>query len=204
MGSWSDEIASAADRLKPVCAAVGRIQPRFGHAGNFIGTGSLVDAEKGIIAHQLPCDGRRTRQVRHSDGGEEVACARFTAGWRSTSSARRRRFDVNRFKVVEARLPKNAGRGFGKLDAVAMRIEPIDDAKMPKKALRFDTTPAAFMQAQSTTICTVGFPGPPKREQGPKGEIDWNFVISTLFGDLFGVKRLAPGRLLETFGARRI
>ena len=41
-------------RLKPICAAVGRIQPRFGHAGNFIGTGSLVDAEKGIIAHQLP------------------------------------------------------------------------------------------------------------------------------------------------------
>ena len=82
-----------------------------------------------------------------------------------------------------------------------MRIEPIDGAKMPKKAVRFDTTPAAFTQAQSTTICTVGFPGPPKREQGPKGEIDWNFVIRTLFGDLFGVKRLAPGRLLETFGA---
>ena len=82
-----------------------------------------------------------------------------------------------------------------------MRIEPIDGAKMPKQALRFDATPAAFTQAQSTTICTVGFPGPPKREQGPKGEIDWNFVIRTLFGDLFGVKRLAPGRLLETFGA---
>jgi serine protease len=200
MGSWSDEIAKTVNALKPVCAAVGRIQPRFGHAGNFIGTGSLVDADKGIILtnYHVMDDARAKFGVLMEENKSRVKIH----GWLEIDFVgEASRFDVNRFRIVEARLPKNAGRGFGKIDAVAMRIEPIEGAKMPKKALRFDTKPAAFMQAQSTTICTVGFPGPPKREQGPKGDIDWNFVIRTLFGDLFGVKRLAPGRLLETFGA---
>jgi serine protease len=200
MGSWSDEIAKTAGALKPVCAAIGRIQPRFGHAGNFIGTGSLVDAEKGVILtnYHVMDDARAKFGVLMEEKKSRIKIH----GWLEIDFVgEASRFDVNRFRIVEARLPKNAGRGFGRLDAVAMRIEPIDGAKMPKKALRFDAKPAAFMQAQSTTICTVGFPGPPKREQGPKGDIDWNFVIRTLFGDLFGVKRLAPGRLLETFGA---
>jgi serine protease len=200
MGSWSDEIAKTAERLKPICAAVGRIQPRFGHAGNFIGTGSLVDAAQGIILtnYHVMDDARAKFGVLMEEKKSRIKIH----GWLEIDFVgEASRFDVNRFRIVEARLPKNAGRGFGKIDAVAMRIEPIDGAKMPKKALRFDTKPTAFTQAQSTTICTVGFPGPPKREQGPKGEIDWNFVIRTLFGDLFGVKRLAPGRLLETFGA---
>lgn len=200
MGSWSDEVAKAADALEPVCKAIGRIQPRFGHAGNFIGTGSLVDAGKGIILtnYHVMDDARAKFGVLMEETKSRVKIH----GWLEIDFVgEASRFDVSRFRIVEARLPKNAGRGFGKIDAVAMRIEPIDGAKMPKKALRFDAKPAAFTQAQSTTICTVGFPGPPKREQGPKGEIDWNFVIRTLFGDLFGVKRLAPGRLLETFGA---
>jgi serine protease len=200
MGSWSDEIAKTAKALKPVCAAVGRIQPRFGHAGNFIGTGSLVDADKGIILtnYHVMDDARAKFGVLMEEKKSRVKIH----GWLEIDFVgEASRFDVNRFRIVEARLPKNAGRGFGKIDAVTMVIEPVDGARMPKKALRFDAKPAAFTQAQSTTICTVGFPGPPRREQGPKGEIDWNFVIRTLFGDLFGVKRLAPGRLLETFGA---
>ena len=200
MGSWSDEVAQAADALEPVCAAVGRIQPRFGHAGNFIGTGSLVDADKGIVLtnYHVLDDARAKFGVLMEEAKSRVKIH----GWLEIDFVgEASRFDVNRFRIVEARLPKNAGRGFGKIDAVTMRIEPIEAAKMPKKAVRFDAKPAAFTQAQSTTICTVGFPGAPKREQGPTGEIDWNFVIRTLFGDLFGVKRLAPGRLLETFGA---
>lgn len=200
MGSWSDEVAKAADALQPICRAVGRIQPRFGHAGNFIGTGSLVDPDKGIVLtnYHVLDDARAKFGVLMEEKKSRIKIH----GWLEIDFVgEASRFDVNRFRVVEARLPKNAGRGFGKIDAVAMVIEPVDGAKMPKKALRFDVKPAAFMQAQSTTICTVGFPGAPRREQGPKDEIDWNFVIRTLFGDLFGVKRLAPGRLLETFGA---
>lgn len=200
MGNWSDEVAKAADALEPVCKAVGRIQPRFGHAGNFIGTGSLVDAGKGIVLtnYHVMDDARAKFGVLMEEKKSRIKIH----GWLEIDFVgEASRFDVNRFRIVEARLPKNAGRGFGKIDAVAMVIEPVDGAKMPEKALRFDAKPAAFMQAQSTTICTVGFPGAPRREQGPKDEIDWNFVIRTLFGDLFGVKRLAPGRLLETFGA---
>src|SRR5690606_21617327 len=131
MGSWSDEIAQAADRLEPVCKAVGRIQPRFGHAGNFIGTGSLVDADKGIILtnYHVMDDARAKFGVLMEEKKSRIKIH----GWLEIDFvSEASRFDVNRFRIVEARLPRNAGRGFGRIDAVAMRIEPIDDATMPK------------------------------------------------------------------------
>jgi hypothetical protein len=199
MGSWDKEIAHARSALAPVCAAVGRIQPQFGHAGNFIGTGSLVDADKGIILtnYHVMDDARSLLGIMME---EESGTVRVHDWLEIDFVGEASRADTNRFRIVEARLPKNAGRGFGWLDAVTMRIEPIGDAVMPA-ALSFDAVMQTFTQAQSTTFCTVGFPGPPNPEQGPKGEVDWNFVIRTLFGNLFGVKRLAPGRLLEPFGA---
>jgi hypothetical protein len=199
MLTWEDEIARARPRLAPVCAAIGRIQPEFGHNRNYIGTGSLVDAGKGIIlTNYHVMDQARDRHgvlMEEKDGRVAIH------GWLEIDFVgEAARADTNRFRIVEAILPAGSGPGFGHLDAVAMRIEPIDGATMPQ-ALAFDAGFEVFQQAQSTTLCTIGFPGPPKREQGPKKDIDWDFVIQTLFGNLFGVKRLAPGQTLQTFGA---
>ncbi|RWI16740.1 hypothetical protein [Mesorhizobium sp.] len=101
--------------------------------------------------------------------------------------------------MIEATLPSGVGRGLGHMDAVGLRIEPIDDSEIPN-AMLFDGTPLVFNQATGTTLCTIGFPGPPKQNPGLKGDVDWNFVIGTLFGNLFGVKRLAPGRVSQTGG----
>ncbi|RWI16741.1 hypothetical protein [Mesorhizobium sp.] len=49
MGTWQKKVAKALPALKPICDAIGRIQPRNGHAGFFIGTGCLVDAAKGVV-----------------------------------------------------------------------------------------------------------------------------------------------------------
>ena len=37
----------------------------------------------------------------------------------------------NRFKVVEAILPAGYGRGFGRLDAAVLRIEPAEQPQQP-------------------------------------------------------------------------
>jgi serine protease len=198
MGTWQSKVKSARPQLKTICGAVGRIQPRFGHAGNFIGTGCLADAEKGIVLtnfHVLD-DARNRFGVLMEEKKKVVR----VHGWMEIDFlGEASSFDTRRFRVVEARLPKNAGRGFGRLDAVTLKIEPIDGAGMPK-AMKFDRTPVTFMQATSATLCTVGFPGPPDPREVAKGEVDWNFVIRTLFGNLFGVKRFAPGRVGEVNG----
>jgi serine protease len=198
MGTWQSKVTSALPALKTVCGAVGRIQPRFGHAGNFIGTGCLVDAEKGIaITNFHVLDDARAKFGVLMEEKKKVVRIH---GWMEIDFlGEASSFDTRRFRVVEAKLPKNAGRGFGRLDAVTLKIEPLDGAEMPK-AMKFDRTPATFMQATSATLCTVGFPGPPLQNQGPKGEVDWNFVIRTLFGNLFGVKRFAPGRAGQVTG----
>ncbi|MER9240901.1 S8 family serine peptidase [Mesorhizobium sp. M0633] len=193
MGTWQDKVAKAMPLLKPICDAVGRIQPRYGHAGNFIGTGCLVDAAMGIVLtnfHVLD-DARKKFGILMDEADGIVRIH----GWMEIDFlGEATSFATRRFRVVEARLPPRAGRGFGHMDAVTLRIEQIDDAEMPQ-AIAFDGTAMVFNQVAARTFCTVGFPGPPEQNQGPKGEIDWNFVIRTLFGDLFGVKRLAPGRI---------
>lgn len=198
IGTWKAKVETALPKLKTICNAIGRIQPRYGHAGNFVGTGCLVDADKGIVLtnfHVL--DDARTK---HGVLMEEKKRVVRVHGWLEIDFVgEASSFDTRRFRVVEARLPDKAGRGFGRLDAVTMRIEPLDGAEMPA-VIAFDRAPATFMQAAATTLCTVGFPGPPAGDQGPKGEVDWNFVIRTLFGNLFGVKRLAPGRIGQVSG----
>jgi serine protease len=198
MGAWHTEVTTARPKLKPICDAIGRIQPRFGHAGNFMGTGCLVDAAKGIVLtnyHVL--DDARTRfGVLMSEAGDHIRID----GWLEIDFLGEAAVDAERrFRVVEARLPRGYGRGMGRLDAATLRIEPLDGAEMPE-AIRFDGTRHAFNQATGTSFCTVGFPGPPRRDQGPRGEVDWNFVVRILFGDMFGVKRLAPGRVRQASG----
>jgi hypothetical protein len=110
-------------------------------------------------------------------------------------------FDSRRFRIVEANLDPDSGRGFGRLDAVTMKIEPIDDESvMPDKAIKFSPQVLDLTKTSSRDLCTIGFPGPPVEEQGPSGRVNWTFVSKTLFGDAFGVKRLAPGRVIRMPG----
>jgi hypothetical protein len=100
-----------------------------------------------------------------------------------------------RWRVVEARLPPGAGRLPGELDAAVLRIEALaaGAGELPAQAVPLSAD-IAYATGASPTLCTIGFSGPPVQLSPPEAVIDWNFVVSTLFGNRFGYKRLAPGR----------
>ena len=47
----------------------------------------------------------------------------------------------------------------------------------------------------------VGFPGPPPFTTGVHEGVDWTWVNTTLFGNRYGVKRLAPGNAHKPLGS---
>lgn len=194
-GIWEEQIRDARDQIRKTARAIGRIQPKGGHASNFLGTGSLVDRDQRFVLtnYHVLDDARSklgipmTRQdsTLTIHGGLEIDFVGEAGG-----------LARNRFKVVEARLPAGFGRGFGFLDAALLRIEPIDDESvLPEHPVTVDAMPA-FAAGGVSSVYTIGFPGRPRSSED-NASVDWAFVTATLFGNLFGFKRLAPGRFTQ-------
>lgn len=201
MGTWGAMVGPLQTELEKLAAAVGRIQPRRGHNGNFIGTGSLVDAGRGVVLtnyHVLedaiskffvPVQQVSATQIRI------LADLEIDFVGEATSLA------TNSFRVVEANLLPSSGRGFGRVDAVTLRIEPLGEASvLPNAAITFSPKVLDYAKASERSLCTIGFPGRPRYQEAPSGRVNWDFVVKTLFGDVFGVKRLAPGRVIAKPG----
>lgn len=200
MGDWADEVKKAHPKLAPIAASIGRIQQEMGHSKLFLGTGALVDAAKGIVLtnYHVVDDARSKAGILMEEKGKYKLKVH---GWLEIDFVgEAARSATNKFRVVEVMLPNGAGRDYGWLDAAALRIVPIGDAKMPKKAVRYDASKAVLDGALHQTIATIGFSGPPRKNQGNTKDIDWGFVVDTLFGGLFGVKRLAPGEIMQPVG----
>ncbi|HEY0661258.1 MAG TPA: trypsin-like peptidase domain-containing protein [Lysobacter sp.] len=199
MGTWGGAVATAeASGIKRLAAAVGRIQPRDGHASRYVGTGSLVDREKGLIltnyhviamAKQLFQVGMRQEGgVIHVEGHLEIDFAGESCSLRT-----------NRFRIVEVLLPAGVGEGFGGLDVVVARLEmPADRSALPAAVPVLSADPA-YAGGALETLAVVGFPAAPETRDGR--DVDWNFVLRTLFANRFGVKRLAPGRFSRALGS---
>lgn len=200
MGDWGDEMKRAHPKLAALTQAVGRIQPEFGHPKLFLGTGALVDAKKGIVLtnYHVVDDAQSQMGILMEQKGPRKLKVH---GWLEIDFVGEdSRPDTNRFRVIEVTLPKRAGRDYGWLDAAALRIVPVDDAVMPSTPVRFDPDKALMTNARSQSVVTIGFPGRPREKQGNTRDIDWGFVVDTLFGGLFGVKRLAPGEIMKPVG----
>src|SRR5262249_26772279 len=107
----------------------------------------------------------------------------------------------NRFRVKEVLLPKGFGPGFTGLDAAVLRIEQLDqtESRLPAEAIKLSSD-VDYANGVSATLITIGFPGEPDPVTPLGKTIDWNFVIKTLFGNRFGVKRVAPGRFMASPG----
>jgi serine protease len=198
---WHDDMIAFAPMLKQLASGVGRIQPANGNVSNFIGTGALVDRDNGLVLtnFHVADDARKEFGVA-MEGDNKLL--RVTGdlfidfdGETSTSGH-------NRFRVKEVRLPEDFGRGFAGLDAVVMRIEPLDptESKLPPEAIKLSGD-SDYANGASRTLVTIGFPGEPDPVTPAGATIDWTFVIKTLFGNRFGVKRVAPGRFKESPGA---
>ncbi|WP_109106245.1 S8 family serine peptidase [Azospirillum sp. TSO35-2] len=199
LGIWADDIATFRYGLQPIAKAIGRVQPEGGHASRFIGTACLVDAGKGLMLtnYHVVDDARRKFGVPMTVQGNRLT---VHGGLEIDFEGESGKLNRNRFNVVEVILPEGYGRGFGSLDAAVLRIEPVNaTSAMPTMAIPLSANPN-FITGGSPTLCTIGYPGPPPKSTGTSGTVDWSFVTATLFGNLFGYKRLAPGRFTQQLG----
>ena len=201
MGGWRNHVATQRLEIGRAAAAVGRIQPAAGHATRFLGTGFLVSTSPALVLtnfHVLK-DANEKFFIPLTPRGSEVEIGAGLeidfAGEATSPSARR-------FRCVSARLPQGYGSGYPRVDAAVIRIEPVDDpGALPEPVILSRAT--SYGNGGVSSLCTIGFPGPPREFPNPTG-IDWNWVTATLFGGLskFGFKRLAPGRFYNARGYR--
>ena len=87
-----------------------------------------------------------------------------------------------------------------KLDYAILRIRPIGQAKPPAPIVRDHGLKIGeqLVLAPERTVYAVGIPGRPEPWSGPGDPPAYHEtlqVIAELFADMFGVKRLAPGRV---------
>lgn len=200
VGEWREPLSGIVPTLPALAAAVGRVQPAGGHASRYIGTGTLVDRAQGQVLTNFHVvdDARRVFGVAMEAQGNVL---RVLGELHIDFDAESGSAQENLFRVVEVRLPPGAGRGFDGLDAAVLRIEPAGaQSRLPAQAAALSADPG-FAGGASPTLCTIGFPGEPARVSPPGATVDWDFVISTLFGRRFGVKRLAPGRFVSRPGS---
>lgn len=198
IGQWSDEIATFAARQKAVASAVGRIQPSGGHSSNYIGTGTVVRNDGVVITNYHVIDDARTKKfIAMTDMGQgrlRVDGDLFIDFDAEVSVA-----SEALFKIVDVQLPEGAGRTEGSVDFAVLRIEPYSlGVVLPSPVVV--SADSSFASGGSATFATIGFPGRPKIENVEGAKIDWNWVVATLFGNRFGVKRMAPGEFVAPPG----
>lgn len=202
---WSDEAAKHAPAIARMAAAVGRVQPRGGHASRFVGTGVLVDADAGLVLTNF-------HVVAEARKGFGVPMSASADGRRLTVApgtldidfvGERASLATNRWEVFEVLLPDGAGAGFGGLDAAVLRIRPIAGQRPLPTPVPLLSADPKYAQGGMPSLSTIGFPGPPPATVGRYGEVDWAWVTKTLFGDLFGFKRFAPGEFTEALGTHQ-
>lgn len=198
--TWRDTLFSVRDTVRARAAAVGRIEPANGSPTRFFGTGWLVDAS-GLVLTNL--------HVLHAML-ESIPNAMFRVGanFRVLKGAAFIDFAAEdgslvrkRFAIVEARPSGIDGPKLERLDAAVLVIEPVQGAHAapmptPIPVLADLAGPTGAM----SSFCVIGFPGPPETTSGVVDGVDWDWVTRTLFGNRFGVKRLAPGLTHKPLG----
>ena len=196
LGEWEGAMLTAREPVRKVAEAVGRVQPTGGSAANFVGSATLFqsDPPRALTNYHVLDDARKH--------GIAVAIedrkAKVGPGLEVDFIGEAASFESNCFKVTGADLPENYGRGFGRVDAAVLHLEAADPDALPTPFGTFSAL-AAYATGGAASLCTIGFPGPPNVKSS--GEVDWNWVIATLFNNLFGYKRLAPGKFLQGLGS---
>jgi hypothetical protein len=197
-GDWSGTFRDTKEALRGPISAVGRVEPVNATGRNFFGTCWVVDAGAALaltnlhvveaIWKRLPFQMQRTeRGFRIRDG----ASVDFVA---ESGSAH-----TNRCRIIEAVIPGEDGPDYQRLDAAVLKLEPLPDAEVPAAVpVRADPDGPAGMLF---SFCVVGFPGAPLYSGGIHEGVDWTWVNTTLFGNRYGVKRLAPGTAHRPLGS---
>lgn len=195
LGFWRDDMTAFQPALRKLSACVGRIQPVQGGPGRFNGTGVLVDATELLVLTNF-------HVVQHARNVSDVAMVsdgnrlNVKGDWFIDFVGEVDSAKTNTWKVKEVRLPANAGVSFAGVDAAVLRIEPItsQESQLPEPAIVLSGDLNYATGAGAATLATIGYPGAPDTQPRKGVTVDWNFVTKTLFNNLFGLKRVAPGK----------
>lgn len=198
-GVWTDTFTATSAAMRDRCRAVGRIEPVNATASSFFGTGWVVDADAGLVLTNLHVVEAMWQRLSHlmprTPRGFRVLDGAYINFAGESGRAR-----SDRFRIVEATGSGIDGRGFRRLDAAVLKIEPTTDGQQFPPAIPVVADPDAPL-GNLASFCVVGFPGPPAFTGGIHEGVDWNWVNTTLFGNRFGVKRLAPGNAHRPLGS---
>ena len=206
IGGWGAQLMALRAQIEDISSLCGRIQPTGGHASRYCGTGLLIDPSGPWILsnfhvlqqalRSFPVLAVKSQRGLTFAGGLEID---FLG--ESDSAATRR------WSIVEAVFPDNAGEGFGRVDAVLLKLgTSLDGFALPGEGngeqdrIRFDPA-AGLTNGEFPLIAAVGFPSRPSLTTGTTDGIDWGWVVGQLFGGRFGVKRLAPGEFYRSVGS---
>ena len=197
-GSWATQLAAQRDTIRAVATATGRIEPEQASGQNFFGTGWLVDAAKGIVLtnlHVVQAFMRRPTTLAKADNGK----IRVFDGVYIDFVAETRTETRNRYRVVQAEPAGIDGDGFARLDIAALKIEPAAESQAIGRAIEVVADPDG-PRGNLSSVCVIGYPGPPPRTAGVAEGVDWGWVNATLFGGRYGLKRIAPGTVHKQLG----
>lgn len=201
MGSWLSVVAPHRDKAARIARAVGRIQPGQGSASRYVGTGSLVDAVKGLVLtnHHVIRDAEVRQGVAMTREGNSI---RVDGMLEIDFAGEATSLKKNRYRIVRVELPQGYGAGFGVIDAAVAQIEEIEASGPLPEPVPVLSRYAAYADGGMTSFATIGFPGPPPQQAGVVDGTDWGQITQTLFRNTFGVKRLAPGKFGSPLGSR--
>lgn len=190
-GGWAELLASTADAMRRRCAAVGRIEPANATSHTFFGTGWVVDAAAALVLTNMHVVEAMWRRQRHLMARTPSGFT-FTDGAFIDFAAESGSVASNRFRIVEARTSGIEGQRMLRLDAAVLRIEPTEPGQEIPAAIPVVADPDG-PRGELASFCVVGFPAAPIYSTGLHEGVDWSWVNATLFGNRYGVKRLAPG-----------
>jgi V8-like Glu-specific endopeptidase len=193
--AWAGQLTAAGDRLSTAIAAIGRVEPAHSAGSDYFGTCWVVDHRNGLVLtnrHVLKDMARRLpHPVPRKSTRFPVPDGAFVDFAAESGSA-----DVRRYRVVEAIQSTVKG-----LDAAVLRIEPMPDGPQEvPHAITVSVDPDGPL-GRLASYCIVGYPAAPRYESGTVDGVDWAWVTRTLFGNVYGVKRLAPGTTHRPLGS---
>lgn len=200
MGSWADTVSAHYPIMRKLASAVGRIQPVNGSASKYIGTGTLICADKMLVLtnYHVIDDARVKHNVAMRQTGQTIEIdGTLEIDFDGEASI----LKTNRFRLVRVTLPVGHGRGFGVIDAAVAEIERVDETSVLPSMVPLLRKDPSYANGGMITLATVGFPGPPPSTVGVTGTVDWAYVTKTLFKNKFGFKRLAPGTFTSPRGS---
>jgi len=201
LGIWKDEMVCFGHTLRKLAAAVGRIQVPNGGPHNYSGTGTLVGEKLVLTNLHVVNHARNELGVGMCPQGDGLL--NVFGDWVIDFVGESGTATCNQWRIKQVRVPKGAGEIFAGLDAAVLCIEPYNEQKTADlpTPVKLSADIDYATGSASPSFATIGFPGWPKTT-GPKAvTVDWDFVIKKLFNERFGLKRVAPGKVLHPIGS---